>query len=833
MAHSKHRKRKKQRRNSQSGFFETLSATYPAQTTASQTTRPNIEQLAGTFLRYCLDMAVRNHRLAKNFISHSRDIWFYLKNLWVLSLPRRMHLRSACTNLGTTGLAYGQAIGHDLQSLARQLRRGLWGRRMRSLYLAIITAIALAGVATGTLVMASTMALHAKDLSSPAALMSVKRTGTTILDRNGQVLFQGYGAQNIQPVTLNDMPKSLKDATLAAEDPDFYEHRGYSLRAMARAAWVDITKRGKIEGGSTLTQQLVKNSLLTSDKTFERKYQEVILSMELENRYSKDQILNMYLNQTYFGQGAYGVETAAQTYFRKPVKDLSLGESALLAGLPLGPSRFDPNADPAAATERRNYVLDRMAQLGQITTVVADEAKTQPLIAYPKAVTINAPHFVFYVLAQLRSQYGENMLEHGGLTVKTTLDLAKQNAAQQIVRDQIASLAHNNVTNGGLVSITPKTGDIVSMVGSVDYSAPGFGAVNVITSELQPGSSFKPFAYVAAFEKGWNGSTQVDDVPLQLQNGDGSPYTPQNYDGKWHGKVTLRRALANSFNIPAIKVIQFAGLSETIKTAQNLGITTLQDRGQYGVSMVLGAGNVKPIDMATAYATFANNGVKIQPRAILNVSDRSGKDITKRNQSSPQKVLDPRYAYMITSILSDNRARTEKFGPSSPLLLSHPSAAKTGTTNDFRDNWTVGYTPDLATAVWVGNNDHSAMSGVDGITGAAPIWHNYMEMALANAPATNFESPPGLATARVCASDGGLANPWDTDAYDEIFMPGQQPTRHCNSIFNLLPFLQPPQPDNQPPAPSPPVDQPSIAPLDDEEFEPEPTPRPPRGRRIF
>lgn len=802
MANSRHHKRKKQHKKRSASFYEALPAAKPITPLAP----PDVSILqTGTeaALEYGRLIALKSQAVMHEASEVNHQFWVFVDRFAALTRPKLAEYSRALLSAGETAVSYTGAIGADLAAAIAKLRRSFWSRRARSMYVALIAGSALAGAVFVSLAATATLATYGKDIASPAALMSKKKTGTTIVDRTGQILFQGYGAQPAVQVALTDMPQSLKDATLAAEDPQFYDHPGFSWRATARAAWVDITQHGKVEGGSTLTQQLVKNAILTSHKTFQRKYEEVILSMELEKRYSKDQILSMYLNETFYGQGSNGVEAAAQTYFHTSVKNLSLGQSAMLAGLPLGPSRFDPNADPEAATDRRNYVLDRMQQLGKITREQAAVAEAEPLVAYPKTITIHAPHFVFYVLDQLRSQYGEDVIENGGITVKTTLDLGKQNAAQAIVQDQIAKLAGNHVTNGGLVSVEPSTGDIITMVGSVDYNAPGFGAVNVITSQLQPGSSFKPIAYLTAFEKGWNGSTQVDDAPISLPNGDGTQYVPQNYDLKFRGKVTLRRALSNSLNIPAIKVIQYAGIPDTIKTAHALGITGLNEPSQYGVSLVLGSGNVKPIDMATVYATLANNGTKVAPRAVLSVADRYDKDITKKTQPPAQKAVDPRYAYMITSILSDNAARTEEFGANSPLKLNRPAAAKTGTTNDFRDNWTVGYTPNLATAVWVGNNDHSAMTGIDGITGAAPIWHNYMEMALTGVPVQNFTPPAGLTTAKVCSADGGLANPWDS-GYDEIFLSDQPLTRHCSStggnFFNHF-FNNPAEPSPTPAIP--------------------------------
>ncbi len=707
---------------------------------------------------------------------------------------------------------YAPALAADAAAFAASTSHRLFNRRARAFYLMLSATATFGMVVVIAITATTTLKSYASDISSPSALMSKKKTGTTILDRNGQILFQGFGAQSNTVLGMNEIPNNLKNATLVAEDPGFYDHPGFSWQGTIRAAITDITHQRKVEGGSTLTQQLIKNSLLTSDKNFQRKYQEILLAMELERHYSKDEIFQMYLNETYYGEGSSGIAAASQTYFHKSAQTLTLGESALLAGLPLGPSRLDPNYDLPAATGRRDYVLGRMAELGKITSQQAAAAKAQPLalaanpaadptslMIYPKTITIRAPHFVFYVLDQLRAKYGDDLVQNGGITVRTTLDLTKQDLAQHTVTTQINKLSNHHVTNGGLVSIEPATGDIVAMVGSTDYNAPGFGNVNVTLSNLQPGSSFKPIAYATAFKKGWTGATTILDAPFSAPSGDGTTYTPLNYDLKFHGTVTLRRALDNSLNIPAVKVLQFAGIPNTLQTAHDLGITTLNDPSRYGLALVLGGGEVRPIDLATVYATLDNGGVKIEPRSILQVTDRYGKDITKADQPKPQAVLDPRIAYMITNIISDDGSRQPEFPANGPLTLSgRPVAAKTGTTNDFRDNWTVGYTPQLVTAVWVGNNDHTPMNNVDGITGAAPIWHDYMQGALSGEPVINFAAPAGITTALVCRTDGGLANPWDS-GYSEIFMTDALPTKHCASAA--------PAPT---PAPSPTPDTPTV-----------------------
>jgi 1A family penicillin-binding protein len=684
-----------------------------------------------------------------------------------------------------------QAIGHDASRYISKLGQAVTGTSARIIYLMMLLLVVSGGTITAVELAHNTMAKYGNSLSNPGIIMNTKNTGTTILDRNNEVLYQGYGAVDRHAITFEEMPETLKQATLATEDPEFYSHAGFSWRGTARAAYQDVVQKGKVQGGSTISQQLVKTTLLTNEKSFTRKYQEVLLSMEMERRYSKDQILQMYLNTIYYGEGAYGVEAASETYFHKQAKDLTLEESAMLAGMPQSPSRFDPNVDLQAATDRRNYVLGRMQEQGLISNERLQTAIATPVVAGTRQVVIKAPHFVFYVLDQLRNLYGEEMIEKGGITVHTSLDYSKQQQAQTIVSNQVAKLAPHHATNGGLVSIDPHNGDILAMVGSIDYDAPGFGNVNVTLSQLQPGSSFKPIAYATAFSKGWNGATKVDDKPLHLPQGDGTTYSPQNYDLKFRGPVLLRRALANSLNIPAVEVLQYATIPDTITMAHNLGIQSpsLDEQSRYGLSLVLGGGEVRPLDMAAVYGALANQGRTVSPRAITSVTDRFGSDITKPAPNTNKQVLDPRVAYQLTNILSDTQARVEEFGQNSPLALSRPAAAKTGTTNDFRDNWTIGYTPDVVTAVWVGNNDHSAMNNVDGVTGAAPIWHDYMETVLAGTPVHPFAVPSGVVTAKVCQGDGGLADPNDPRAVTEVFLAEAVPTKRCGSGGTPIPTV--------------------------------------------
>lgn len=711
-----------------------------------------------------------------------------------------------------------KAAASDAIHYGRLTARRIAAKPARRTYTRLALAVATVGVGVATFLAASTYALYASEINNPALLMNKKKTGTTIVDRNGEVLFRGYGAIKRADVALTALPPELVEATLAAEDPDFYNHPGFSWRATARAIVQDIINRGKVQGGSTITQQLVKNALLSSEKKFTRKFREILLATELDRRYDKNKIIEMYLNQIYYGQGSYGVEAASQTYFKKPAQQLTLSQSALLAGLPLAPTRFDPSLNPESAEGRRNYVLERMQDLGYITDAELQLARQEPIEASANKVEIKAPHFVFYVLELLRQQYGEELVERGGITVHTTLDYQKQQLGQEIVKNQVARLAANRASNGGLVAVDPGTGEILTMVGSIDYYEPKFGSVNVTLSQLQPGSSFKPFAYLTAFKKGWHGATQVQDKPLSLPAGDGTIYRPRNYDGTFRGPVLLRRALGNSLNIPAIEVLRYAGINETIQTAHDMGITSLNQPERYGVSLVLGGGEVSPLDMAQAYATLANYGRKVPLKAITRVEDRNAKDITRPNRQQPEQVVDPRLAFMITDILSDNNARVEEFGANSLLRLSRPAAAKTGTTDDFRDNWAIGYTPELVASVWVGNNDHSAMRNVSGITGAAPIWNQFMTAALRGRPATSFTAPDGLVRANVCSSNGGLSS---GAGIAEYFLRENVPTHRCTP--------PPPKEEEKPKEEAKPEKREENLDEGEEEEEPDkiPTPQPP------
>lgn len=629
--------------------------------------------------------------------------------------------------------AYLRAIGEDLLTLADRIGRHLRLRNALKIGFFGLLAAGVAMLAMAGIFYATTLALHGRNIENPTVLLNNKTTGITITDRNGVELYQSSDSSSRTIIAYDKIPEKMIFATLAAEDPEFFKHSGVSWRGMGRALFKNASAGATKEGGSTITQQLIKSTVLEPTRSLLRKGQEIVLATELERRYSKKDIMGMYLNGIYYGGSAYGIDQASQQYFGKPATELSIGESAMLAGLPLGPSRFDPAANPKASLQRRNYILGKMRDNDYISQDQFDQARAETPIIRPHTHDIKAPHFVFYILGQLRAQYGDDLVDHGGLTVKTTLDITKQNEAQRIVTEQVNNLASRDVSNGALISTNPETGDILTMVGSTDYYNPQFGTVNVTTAQRQPGSSFKPIVYLAALQKGWTDKTEVEDAPISIPQLNGAPYVPQNYDGKFRGKVTLRRALANSLNIPAIKVLQFVGLQTALDQAHKLGITSLNQPERYGASLVLGGGEVSMVDMAAVYGTFARGGIKSKPRAILQVRDRYNKDISIIVPPPTERIADANAVATLASMLNDNATRSEVFGQNSPLVTSQPASVKTGTTNDFRDNWTAGFSKDTVTIVWVGNNDNHPMgNGVDGITGAAPIWHNYMEYTFAN-----------------------------------------------------------------------------------------------------
>jgi len=612
-----------------------------------------------------------------------------------------------------------------------------------------------------------------EELSSRVAAF----VSTKIYDRNGVVLYEMVdpdgGRRTLVP--LSGMSPYFIQATIATEDANFYEHPGVDPVGLARAIVKNI-KAGEIQaGGSTIPQQLVKLVFLSPEQTLSRKVKEAILASEVTRRYSKDQILEIYLNEIFYGNHAYGIEAAAQTYFAKPASDLTLAEAALLAGIPQAPAVYDPFTNPDGTLWRRSQVLRLMVQEGYITQAEADLADQQPLPTSMSPFDIRAPHFVMYVRQQLEERYGPEVLYKAGLKVYTTLDYRTQELAEQIVREQVLALGDRHVTNGALVAIQPATGEILTMVGSRGFFDPDIdGQVNVTMQLRQPGSAIKPVTYLAAFEKGWTPATLLWDVETEFPDGANPPYRPVNYDEKFHGPVLVRQALGNSYNVPAVKTLQFVGIPDMLSMARRLGITTL-NRPDYGLSLTLGGGDVTLLQLTSAYGTIANNGVRVQPVAILKVEDQFGRVIETHEQSSGEQAIRAQHAYLMTHILADNDARQPSFGVNNVLRLSRPAAAKTGTTNDFRDNWTIGYAPGFVAGVWVGNNDNSAMHDVSGVAGAGPIWHNFMEAVVAGRPIEDFPRPGGIVQIEICADSGTIPSEACPRRRFELFAEGEGP----------------------------------------------------------
>lgn len=621
---------------------------------------------------------------------------------------------------------------------------------------------------------------------------------TKIFDRNGALIYEIYTDKKRSPIKLSEIPQSVKEATLSIEDKDFYKHQGFSFTGITRAFYNTIFKR-ELQGGSTITQQLVKNSLLTPERTIRRKAREVILTIIVEGIYTKDQILEMYLNQIPYGGTAYGIETASETYFGKPAKDLNLAESALLAGLPQRPSTYSPfGAHPELAKSRMEEVLKQMVTNKYISQEDANKAKAETL-KYALGKTPQAPHFALWIKEQLADKYGDKMVEQGGLRVYTTLDLEVQNFAQLAIATEVAKLKKQKVGNGAAIVTRPKTGEILAMVGSKDYFATDEdGKVNVILAKRQPGSSIKPLNYALAIkDQKITAATSFADVPVCF-NVVGQPlYCPKNYDNSFHGLVQTRFALGNSFNIPAVKILALNGIDNFVNFAKQMGLSTLTDATNYGLSLTLGGGEVRPYDMAEAFGVFANQGIKQPLTAITKVTDWKENVLEetnpKDNELTGERVLEPSVTFLISHILLDNNARAAAFGESSQLVVKgHPEVSvKTGTTNDRRDNWTIGYTEDAVVATWVGNNDNTEMSGaVSGVSGASPIWNKIIKMVLDKAEKGAYDKsedghvwpkqPDGVIGATICSDTGGLpgsdpANPGCPTRF-EYFLEGTVPT---------------------------------------------------------
>jgi penicillin-binding protein 1C len=627
----------------------------------------------------------------------------------------------------------------------------------------IIAGIAAGGLALlGILGFTVALAWISRDLPDPNALMGREVPLTTkIYDRTGeQLLYEIHGDQNRTLIQIKDLPTYVPHAAVAVEDKNFYQHSGIDWKGLVRAVVVNTFKGRRIQGTSTLTQQFVRNAILTTERSYVRKLKEILLSLQMERVFTKDQILQLYLNEIPYGSTMYGIESAARGYFGKGAKDLTMDEAALLAALPQGPDLYNPYGTGTRGDNRKTLVgrqhliLDLMAEQGYVKKEEAEEAKKVDTLAklIPKKESgILAPHFVMYVRSMLIEKYGQTTVEQKGLKVITTLDWKKQQIAQEEVVAGVDKYGKDfGFTSAALVGIDPKNGQILSMVGSKDFNDDEHdGQVNVAIRPRQPGSSFKPIVYAAGLLKGFTPETTIWDVNTTFKTDSGN-YEPKNYDFKEHGPVSLRMALDGSLNIPAVKMLYLVGVGRVLDFAENLGYSTFADRSRFGLALVLGGGEVKLLEHTNAYASFANEGVQFPTSAILKVEDSSGAALEEWKQPEGKSVLERGTALWMSNILSDNNARAYVFGTNNHLTLpGRPVAAKTGTTNDFNDAWAMGYTPSLAAGVWVGNaNDDEMKRGADGSKIAAPIWQAYMKRSLEGTPAESFPTPPPIATTK-------------------------------------------------------------------------------------
>ena len=646
---------------------------------------------------------------------------------------------------------------------------------------------------------------YSRDLPTPARLSASNfPQSTKIFDRNGILLYDIYRDENRTYITLDQIPKVLQQATIAIEDKDFYQNQGFSVVGYLRAFRNAILSRRIAGGGSTVTQQLVKNTLLTSEQTVTRKIKEFILAIQVDRKYTKNQILELYFNATPYGGTTVGVEAAAERYYGKKAKDLDLTESVILAGFPQRPSFFSPyGQSPKAYIERSREVLRRMQEDNYITKKQElDTIKKLPNVEFLKEThAIKAPHFSFYVKDLLIKKFGENVVEQGGLQVTTTLDYKLEEKAEEIVKEEVENAERLDVGNGASVVLNPKNGEILALVGSRDFfesrnekkeAVSKGGQFNVITQALrQPGSSIKPITYATALEKGYTASTLIMDTKTVFPNpGQEKDYEPENYDKKFHGPLQLRFALGSSINVPAVKLLALIGVKNMLVTAYNMGITTFEPTNEninrFGLSLTLGGGEIRPLELAAAYTAFANGGYRSDPIAILKVTDSKGKVLFEQKEVSRKTVLSPEVAFIISHMLLDNNARLITFGVNSYLnVAGRMIAVKTGTTDDKRDNWTIGWTPSVLVATWVGNNDNSPMGDVaSGVTGAAPIWRRIIIEALKGKASPDFIKPDNVVAVTVDSLGGGL--PVDGQSTrSEYFIKGTEP-QGPSSIYKTI-----------------------------------------------
>lgn len=628
-------------------------------------------------------------------------------------------------------------------------------------------------------------AWFAKDLPAPGKLSQISENSTIFYDRDGKVLFEMYKDKNRLPVAFNDISPFLKDATISIEDKDFYKHGGISQAGIIRAGLSYLMHGGHIEGGgSTITQQLIKNVLLDSNQSASRKIKEIILAVSVEGKYTKDQILEMYLNEIPYGGSFVGIGSAAKGYFNKSPKDLTLTEAAILAGLPQSPSYYSPFIGQKDAWKGRTRdVLRRMREDGKITKKQESDSLAQlDKIKYSSAaMSINAPHFVFYVKDQIEKEYGSKIMDQG-LKIKTTLSLDVQNKMEKIVKDEINSIKKDyNVGNGAMVVLDTQTDEVLAMVGSYDYNDPEYGKFNAALGMRQPGSTMKPITYATAFSKGYTPATVLMDVQTTFATKGQPDYIPVNYDGKFHGPTQVRFALGNSFNIPAVKMLAMVGVRDFMQKASDMGLESLaptdQNLNKYGLSITLGGGEVTLTDLTNAFSVFARGGVRKDLQSVLQITDHNGKTIYKAHPGMETTPFSPEVSFLISHILSDNNARAIEFGPSSYLVVPGKTVAvKTGTTDDKRDNWAVGFTKGVTVGVWVGNNDNEKMNPriSSGATGASPIWHNAMVELLKKYPDGIMDKPAKVKAVTIDAWLGGLPKDGEPTR-SEYFIEGTEP----------------------------------------------------------
>lgn len=668
-----------------------------------------------------------------------------------------------------------------------------WHKKFLSFWLPILAIIVILVAIAGI----GVFAWFSRDLPDPDRVMERSLAQSTKIYAKDEktLLYEIYGEQKRTVINLEEIPNFMKLATIAVEDKDFYKHPGFSFKRIVKSIWVNLTHGGKVQGASTITQQFVKNAILTTEKKYSRKIRELVLAYQLERKFTKDQILKLYLNEIPYGSTTYGVESAAHTYFGKTASDLTLAESALLAALPKAPTYYSPyGSHKDELLARQKFILDLMATQGYITKEEAEKAQAEDILSRikPKSENILAPHFVMYVKELLSEKYGEKMVEQGGLKVITTLNYDKQKIAEEVVAKGAAKNEKSyKATNAALVSLDTKTGQILAMVGSRDYfDTANDGNVNVTIRPRQPGSSFKPVVYATAFKKGFTPETILFDLVTKFKT-DTKDYEPHNYDSKEHGPLPMRKALAGSLNIPAVKTLYLAGIDNVLDLAGDLGYTTFSDRSRFGLSLVLGGGEVKLLEHTSAFATFAREGLKHPVTAILRIEDKNGK-VLEQFENKEQKVLDQNVAQLINAVLSDNEARSFIFGSKNYLTLpDRPVAAKTGTTDDYRDAWTIGFTPSIATGVWVGNNDNSEMKrGADGSVVAAPIWNEFMRRTVGG-PVEPFHKPkPNSAKKPILQGKLGSEVKYKVDKYTGKLIPASCPETYPSDYITEKTFKE-------------------------------------------